>query len=222
VPSSPLTHTTTKNHTKNQKPKDTLGDFVILRSNGLPVYNFCVAVDDALMGITHVLRAEEHLPNTLRQLLIYRALGFAQPVFGHMSLILAPDKSKLSKRHGATSVGEFKQQGYLAPAMVNYLSLLGWNDGTEREIYGVDDLAQAFSVERITKVCAFVCMFVCCIVLHGGCKVLHGVAWPCMLFFACRGCVVRFVAMWLSATCGVLKTDKTLLSKHNKTVARRV
>ncbi|KAF8072358.1 Glutamate--tRNA ligase [Scenedesmus sp. PABB004] len=130
---------------------DSLGDFVVLRSNGLPVYNFCVAVDDALMGITHVLRAEEHLPNTLRQLLVYEALGFAPPVFAHMSLILAPDKSKLSKRHGATSVGDFKAQGYLAPAMVNYLSLLGWNDGTEQEIYTVDELTQAFELERITK-----------------------------------------------------------------------
>uniref|UniRef100_A0A383VW33 glutamate--tRNA ligase n=1 Tax=Tetradesmus obliquus TaxID=3088 RepID=A0A383VW33_TETOB len=130
---------------------DNLGDFVVLRSNGLPVYNFCVAIDDALMGISHVLRAEEHLPNTLRQLLVYEALGFTPPVFGHMSLILAPDKSKLSKRHGATSVGDFKQQGYLAPAMVNYLSLLGWNDGTEKEIYTVDELTQAFDLQRITK-----------------------------------------------------------------------
>lgn len=89
---------------------DNLGDFVVMRSNGLPVYNFCVAVDDALMGVTHVLRAEEHLPNTLRQLLVYEALGIAPPKFGHVSLILAPDKSKLSKRHGATSVGEFREQ----------------------------------------------------------------------------------------------------------------
>jgi len=130
---------------------DTLGDFVILRSNGLPVYNFCVAVDDALMGVTHVIRAEEHLPNTLRQMLIYQALGFPQPLFGHVSLILAPDRSKLSKRHGATSVGEFKQQGYLPEAMVNYLSLLGWNDGTEKEIYTPEGLCEAFSLERITK-----------------------------------------------------------------------
>lgn len=130
---------------------DTLGDFVILRSNGLPVYNFCVAVDDALMRITHVLRAEEHLPNTLRQVLIYRALGFPAPSFGHVSLILAPDKSKLSKRHGATSVGEFRQEGYLAPAMVNFLSLLGWNDGTEQEIFAVDELQEKFSLDRITK-----------------------------------------------------------------------
>ena len=89
---------------------DSLGDFVVMRSNGLPVYNFCVAVDDALMEVTHVLRAEEHLPNTLRQLLLYEALGIAPPQFGHMSLILAPDKSKLSKRHGATSVGEFRAE----------------------------------------------------------------------------------------------------------------
>lgn len=130
---------------------DTLGDFVILRSNGLPVYNFCVAVDDALMRITHVLRAEEHLPNTLRQVLIYRALDFPVPTFGHMSLILAPDKSKLSKRHGATSVGEFKNEGYLAPAMVNFLSLLGWNDGTEQEIFSVPELQERFSLDRITK-----------------------------------------------------------------------
>ena len=130
---------------------DTLGDFVILRSNGLPVYNFCVAIDDALMQITHVIRAEEHLPNTLRQVLIYKALGFPQPTFGHVSLILAPDRSKLSKRHGATSVGEFRQQGYLAAAMVNYLSLLGWNDGSEKEIYTAEDLCEAFSLERITK-----------------------------------------------------------------------
>ena len=130
---------------------DTLGDFVILRSNGIPVYNFCVAVDDATMGITHVLRAEEHLPNTLRQALVYDALEFKRPIFGHMSLILAPDRSKLSKRHGATSVGQFKEQGYLQKTMVNFLALLGWNDGTEKEIYEVDELAPLFEIERINK-----------------------------------------------------------------------
>jgi len=123
----------------------------LLRSNGLPVYNFCVAIDDASMKITHVLRAEEHLPNTLRQVLIYKALGFPIPSFGHMSLILAPDKSKLSKRHGATSVGDFKEEGYLAPAMVNFLSLLGWNDGTEQEIFTVEELCDKFALDRITK-----------------------------------------------------------------------
>lgn len=130
---------------------DVVGDFVLVRSNGLPVYNFCVAVDDALMGITHVLRAEEHLPNTLRQVLVYEALGFPTPEFAHMSLILAPDRSKLSKRHGATSVGDFREQGYLPQAMVNYLSLLGWNDGTEKEIYTTQELVEAFTIDRITK-----------------------------------------------------------------------
>ncbi|MED6179488.1 hypothetical protein PIB30_001251, partial [Stylosanthes scabra] len=108
---------------------DTLGDFVIMRSNGQPVYNFCVTVDDATMAISHVIRAEEHLPNTLRQALIYKALGFPMPNFAHVSLILAPDRSKLSKRHGATSVGQFREMGYLPEAMVNYLALLGWGDG---------------------------------------------------------------------------------------------
>ena len=130
---------------------DTLGDFVLLRSNGLPVYNFCVAVDDATMGITHVLRAEEHLPNTLRQALVYDALNFPRPKFGHMSLILAPDRSKLSKRHGATSVGQFKDQGYLKQTMINYLSQLGWNDGTEQEIYETEELVKLFSTDRINK-----------------------------------------------------------------------
>ncbi|KAH9318491.1 hypothetical protein KI387_020260, partial [Taxus chinensis] len=130
---------------------DTLGDFVIMRSNGQPVYNFCVAVDDATMGISHVIRAEEHLPNTLRQALIYEALGFSMPFFAHVSLILAPDRSKLSKRHGATSVGQFKELGFLPQAMVNYLALLGWNDGTEEEYFNIDQLIKKFSVDRITK-----------------------------------------------------------------------
>lgn len=131
--------------------KDTLGDFVVLRSNGQPVYNFCVAVDDATMRISHVIRAEEHLPNTLRQALIYNALGFSMPQFGHVSLILAPDRSKLSKRHGATSVGQFREMGYLASAMVNYLALLGWNDGSEDEIFTVDQIIEKFSIDRVTK-----------------------------------------------------------------------
>ncbi|CAN6454159.1 unnamed protein product [Victoria cruziana] len=118
---------------------NTLGDFVILRSNGQPVYNFCVTVDDATMHISHVIRAEEHLPNTLRQALIYKALGFSMPHFAHVSLILSPDKSKLSKRHGATSVGQFREMGYLPQAMVNYLALLGWGDGTENEFFTIDE-----------------------------------------------------------------------------------
>ncbi|KAK1307334.1 hypothetical protein QJS10_CPA10g00048 [Acorus calamus] len=113
---------------------DTLGDFVILRSNGQPVYNFCVTVDDATMRISHVIRAEEHLPNTLRQALIYKALEFSMPQFAHVSLILAPDRSKLSKRHGATSV-----------------ALLGWGDGTENEFFTMEQLVEKFSIERVNK-----------------------------------------------------------------------
>ncbi|KAF3777641.1 Glutamate--tRNA ligase [Nymphaea thermarum] len=130
---------------------NTLGDFVILRSNGQPVYNFCVTVDDATMHISHVIRAEEHLPNTLRQALIYKALGFSMPHFAHVSLILAPDKSKLSKRHGATSVGQFREMGYLPQAMVNYLALLGWGDGTENEFFTIDELVSKFSISRVNK-----------------------------------------------------------------------
>lgn len=130
---------------------NTLGDFIILRSNGMPVYNFCVTIDDALMQISHVIRAEEHLANTLRQALIYDALGFKRPEFAHVSLILAPDRSKLSKRHGATSVGQFADLGYMNDAMLNFLVLLGWNDGTEKEIFTVDELKESFSLDRITK-----------------------------------------------------------------------
>lgn len=130
---------------------DTLGDFVIMRSNGQPVYNFCVTVDDATMAISHVIRAEEHLPNTLRQALIYKALGFPMPYFAHVSLILAPDRSKLSKRHGATSVGQFKEMGYLPQAMVNYLALLGWGDGTENEFFTLQQLVEKFTIDRVNK-----------------------------------------------------------------------
>ncbi|CAN1142175.1 Glutamate--tRNA ligase, chloroplastic/mitochondrial [Linum perenne] len=130
---------------------DTLGDFVIMRSNGQPVYNFCVTVDDATMAISHVIRAEEHLPNTLRQALIYQALGLPMPQFAHVSLILAPDRSKLSKRHGATSVGQFREMGYLPQGMVNYLALLGWGDGTENEFFTLEQLVEKFTIDRVNK-----------------------------------------------------------------------
>ena len=103
-------------------------DFVIVKTNGMPTYNFAVVVDDHLMRISHVLRAEEHLSNTPKQVLLYEACGFAVPKFGHMPMILAPDRSKLSKRHGATSVEEFREQGYLPEAIVNYLTLT-WMNG---------------------------------------------------------------------------------------------
>jgi glutamyl-tRNA synthetase len=129
----------------------TIGDFIIVRSSGLPVYNFCVAVDDALMGITTVIRAEEHLTNTLRQALILDALGYDRPQYAHVSLILGADRQKLSKRHGATSIDQYAREGFLPEAMMNYLALLGWNDGTEREIYSAEELIKAFSLDRITK-----------------------------------------------------------------------
>ena len=128
----------------------TLGDFVIMRSSGLPVYNFCVAVDDYLMNITHVVRAEEHLSNTPKQLLVLEALGCKKPpIYAHCSLILATDRSKLSKRHGATSVSEFAAQGYSQDAMINYLCNLGWNSGLKKEIYLVDELVKLFDLRRI-------------------------------------------------------------------------
>lgn len=128
---------------------ETLGDFIILRSNGMPVYNFCVVVDDALMEISHVIRAEEHLTNTHRQMILYEAMGKPIPQFAHVSLILGPDKTKLSKRHGATSVGQYKEDGFLVEAMNNFLALLGWNEGTDQEIYTMSQLAEKFSLERI-------------------------------------------------------------------------
>ncbi|MFZ2955458.1 MAG: glutamate--tRNA ligase [Candidatus Ozemobacteraceae bacterium] len=130
---------------------ETLGDFIVMRSNGMPVYNFCVVVDDTDMEITHVVRAEEHLPNTHRQLILYEALGKPAPTFAHVSLILGPDKTKLSKRHGATSVGQYQEEGFLKDAMINYLALLGWAEGIDREIYTRAELAEKFSLERINS-----------------------------------------------------------------------
>ncbi len=130
---------------------DQFDDFVIVKSNGMPTYNFAVVVDDHLMGMTHVLRAEEHLSNTPKQLLIYEALGFEPPKFGHMPMILAPDRSKLSKRHGATSVEEFRAQGYLPEAIINYLTLLGWGPGDEREIFSLAETVKLFELEQMSK-----------------------------------------------------------------------
>eukprot|EP00532_Pseudo-nitzschia_australis_P000043 CAMPEP_0168204144 /NCGR_PEP_ID=MMETSP0139_2-20121125/25237_1 /TAXON_ID=44445 /ORGANISM="Pseudo-nitzschia australis, Strain 10249 10 AB" /LENGTH=867 /DNA_ID=CAMNT_0008130055 /DNA_START=226 /DNA_END=2829 /DNA_ORIENTATION=+ len=129
----------------------TVGDFILLRSNGVPVYNFCVAVDDALMGISTVVRAEEHLTNTVRQGLVLDSLGAPRPQYAHCSLILGEDKQKLSKRHGATSCNQFRLDGFLPDAMINYLALLGWNDGTDNEIFTRDELIEAFELSRVVK-----------------------------------------------------------------------
>lgn len=129
----------------------TVGDFILLRSTGVPVYNFCVAVDDAAMGISTVVRAEEHLTNTVRQALVLDALGAPRPRYAHCALILGTDKQKLSKRHGATSCDQYRLDGILPDAMINYLALLGWNDGTENEIFTRQELIEAFDLDRVVK-----------------------------------------------------------------------
>ncbi len=131
--------------------KESLGDFILVRSDGLPTYNFSVVVDDHDMEITHVIRAEEHLTNTHRQVLIYRALGWDVPQFAHVSLILGPDRSKLSKRHGATSVTAYADEGFLPEAMVNYLTLLGWSTPDGREIFDGDYAFENFSLDRVNS-----------------------------------------------------------------------
>jgi len=133
---------------------DMVGDWVILRSNGLPTYNFAAAVDDARMEISHVIRGEEHLPNTLRQIMIYDAVGAKHPVFVHVPLILAEDRSKLSKRHGASSVGDLRDTGYLPEAAFNYLLLLGWSHPQSKEIMPRDEMIKSFSLERVGKAAA--------------------------------------------------------------------
>ena len=128
-----------------------VGDFIIMKSDGIPVYNFAVVIDDAFMEVTHVIRAEEHLSNTPRQLAIYEALGYKPPKFGHISLILGEDHKKMSKRHGATSVTEYRNMGYLPEAVVNYLALLGWTPKGEQEIFTEEELIKQFSMKRVSS-----------------------------------------------------------------------
>jgi glutamyl-tRNA synthetase len=127
----------------------TIGDPVLLRSDGTPAYNFAVVIDDALMAITHVVRGEDHISNTPRQLLLYEAFGWRPPVFAHVSLVMGPDHSPLSKRHGATSVAEFRARGVLPEALVNYLALLGWSPGGDLEQLPLDELARRFRLEDV-------------------------------------------------------------------------
>jgi nondiscriminating glutamyl-tRNA synthetase len=137
---------------------EVIGDPVIVRADGHPAYNFAVVVDDALMDVTHVVRGEDHISNTPRQILLYEALGFPPPVFAHLALVLGPDHSPLSKRHGATSVAEFRAKGYLPEALVNYLALIGWSPrgsaagrsgGDESELMPIEELARRFSLDRV-------------------------------------------------------------------------
>lgn len=132
-------------------PAGTIGDFIIIKSDKLPAYNFAAVVDDSDMRISHVIRADEHLPNTPRQVVLYEALEWPLPLFAHVSMILAPDHHKLSKRHGATSLQEYRDAGYLPEALLNYLALLGWSPGDDREFFTLPELVSAFSLERASK-----------------------------------------------------------------------
>jgi len=128
---------------------DVIGDPVLVRSDGRPAYNFAVVVDDALMEITHVIRGEDHISNTPRQVLLYQALGFTPPEFAHLSLVMGPDHTPLSKRHGATSVSEFRERGYLPEALVNYLALIGWSPGGDEELLPIQELARRFALDDV-------------------------------------------------------------------------
>ncbi len=130
--------------------EDILDDFIIARSDGTPTYNFTVVIDDALMGVTHVIRGDDHLSNTPKQIVLYEALGFAVPEFFHVAMINGSDGSKLSKRHGATDVMEYKRMGYLPEALLNFLVRLGWSHGDE-EIFGLDDMVRLFDPHNINK-----------------------------------------------------------------------
>jgi len=154
IPPSGVTVVTDEIRGKVEFAHEVLDDFIIMKSNGLPAYNFACVVDDSSMKISHVLRAEEHLSNTPRQILIYQALGRPLPVFVHLPMILAPDRSKLSKRHGATSVQEFTGQGFLPEALLNYLSLLGWSPEGEDEIMPLTEIVRQFTLDRVGKTAA--------------------------------------------------------------------
>lgn len=126
-----------------------LGDFIIARDFNSPMFHFANVVDDHDMGITHIIRAQEHLSNTPRQILIREALGFEPFIYAHIPLVLAPDRTKLSKRNGATNTLDYREHGYLPEALLNFLALIGWNPGTEQEIFTLPELIQAFSIERV-------------------------------------------------------------------------
>jgi nondiscriminating glutamyl-tRNA synthetase len=130
---------------------EVIGDFIIVRSEGNVSFNFAVVVDDGEMKISHVIRGEDHLTNTARHILLFEALGYPLPQFAHISMLFGTDGHKLSKRHGATSVGEYREMGYLPQALNNYLALLGWSPPSAGEILELDELAQAFSLERMSR-----------------------------------------------------------------------
>ena len=128
---------------------DVIGDPVLVRSDGMPAYNYAVVIDDALMKVTHVIRGEDHISNTPRQVLLYEAFGWTPPTFAHLSLVMGPDHTPLSKRHGATSVAEFRHKGYLPEALVNYLALIGWSPGEGEEVLPLPELARRFDLSKV-------------------------------------------------------------------------
>jgi glutamyl-tRNA synthetase/nondiscriminating glutamyl-tRNA synthetase len=128
---------------------EVIGDPVLVRSDRNPAYNFAVVIDDALMDVTHVVRGEDHISNTPRQILLYEAFGFAPPRFAHLALVMGPDHTPLSKRHGATSVSEFRAKGFLPEAVDNYLALIGWSPGNDEEVLPLDELARRFSIAAV-------------------------------------------------------------------------
>lgn len=130
-------------------PVEVIDDFVIIKSDGTPLFLFTNVIDDFKMGVTHVIRGEDHISNTPRQILLANALGITFPQYGHIPIVLAIDRSKMSKRHGAVAIAEFKEQGYLPEAMVNSMVLLGWNPGDEREYFSLHELEKAFSLDRV-------------------------------------------------------------------------
>ena len=139
-------------HGRIEVDTENIKDQVLIKSDGSPAYNFCCVVDDAELGITHILRGDDHISNTPKQILFYEALGATAPRFGHMPLILGPDGSKLSKRHGGVSVTEYKDEGFLPEALANYLILLGWTPPDGREILALEEAAKIFSIDRMNDV----------------------------------------------------------------------
>jgi glutamyl-tRNA synthetase len=138
-------------HGKIETDSSTFGDIVIAKNETSPLYNLAAVIDDFEMKITHVIRGEDHISNTPKQILLYEALNITPPKFAHLPLILGPDRSKLSKRHGAVALREYKKEGYLPEALVNFMAFLGWNPDTEREIYSLNSLIKEFSLEKCQK-----------------------------------------------------------------------
>jgi nondiscriminating glutamyl-tRNA synthetase len=194
--------------------KESLGDFILVRSDGLPTYNFSVVVDDHDMEITDVIRAEEHLTNTHRQVLIYRAMKWTIPKFAHVSLILGQDRTKLSKRHGATSVAAYAEAGFLAEAMVNYLTLLGWSAPDGRDVFDREYAIANFALDRVNSAPA--------VFDPQKFEWLNGQYIHSMSAADLRPMVVKAIAIdtpWLEEAIDVVKTSVHLLPQFREVLA---